>query len=250
MRSERLDGIADALLVGERPIARRLDDSVVRVGALGADDPAPRRAASRRVPWPHSPRAGRSSRSAPISRTPSRSSSTGRPSSASTSAIWTDHGARQAFEETIRDLASMYDVALGGSDRRARSRIRSTRRRRTPPRSARGRRSPCSIIARTSRACWPSAARSIAACSASRSTAPATATTARSGAASCSSAASRDGFERVAHLRQAPLPGGDAAARHPVQAAAGFLADIDVAVDLTQPPFGFPRRYRRRARRR
>ena len=54
----------------------------------------------------------------------------------------------------------------------------------------------------------------------------------------------RDGFERVAHLRPAVLAGGDAAARYPVQAAAGFLAEIDSAVDFLAPPFCFPERYR------
>src|SRR6202030_3059243 len=37
----------------------------------------------------------------------------------------------------------------------------------------------------------------------------------------------RTGFERVAHLRSALLPGGDAAAAHPAQAAAGFLVQVD-----------------------
>ncbi len=48
------------------------------------------------------------------------------------------------------------------------------------------------------------------------------------------------GFERVAHLRSASLPGGDAAAQFPVQAAAGFLAQLDGLPDLTCMPFGFP----------
>ena len=54
----------------------------------------------------------------------------------------------------------------------------------------------------------------------------------------------REGFERVAHLRPATLPGGDAAAKYPVQAAAGFLAQLDELPDLTAPPFSFPSRYR------
>lgn len=53
----------------------------------------------------------------------------------------------------------------------------------------------------------------------------------------------RDGLERVAHLRTAVLPGGDAAARFPVQAAAGFLHSLDISVRLDREPFNFPRRY-------
>ncbi len=44
-------------------------------------------------------------------------------------------------------------------------------------------------------------------------------------------------------LREAKLPGGDAAARHPVQAAAGFLSELDDLPDLTAAPFDFPERY-------
>jgi len=51
------------------------------------------------------------------------------------------------------------------------------------------------------------------------------------------------GFERTAHLRRAQLPGGDAAARFPVAAAAGYLAELDGLPDLTQAPFFFGPRY-------
>jgi hydrogenase maturation protein HypF len=51
------------------------------------------------------------------------------------------------------------------------------------------------------------------------------------------------GFERCASLRPFDLPGGDAAARFPVQAAAGFLARMDGLPDMLGPPFGFPRRF-------
>ncbi|HZC43939.1 MAG TPA: carbamoyltransferase HypF, partial [Acidobacteriaceae bacterium] len=51
------------------------------------------------------------------------------------------------------------------------------------------------------------------------------------------------GFERVAHLRPAALPGGDAAAQYPVQAASGFLAQLSHLPELSQPPFNFGSRY-------
>lgn len=51
------------------------------------------------------------------------------------------------------------------------------------------------------------------------------------------------GLNRVAHLRRAVLPGGDAAAQHPVQAAAGFLSQVERLPDLSSAPFSFPDRY-------
>lgn len=50
-----------------------------------------------------------------------------------------------------------------------------------------------------------------------------------------------DGFERAAHLKYAALVGGDAAASYPVQAAVGFLQGFDI--DFCAPPFTFPERY-------
>jgi hydrogenase maturation protein HypF len=55
----------------------------------------------------------------------------------------------------------------------------------------------------------------------------------------------KGGFERVAHLRTASLPGGDAAAQYPVQAAAGFLTQLNELPDITAAPFGFSDRYRK-----
>jgi hydrogenase maturation protein HypF len=51
------------------------------------------------------------------------------------------------------------------------------------------------------------------------------------------------GLERAVHLRRAYLPGGDAAARFPVQAAAGFLYGLDACTLVEGAPFFFPQRY-------
>jgi hydrogenase maturation protein HypF len=53
----------------------------------------------------------------------------------------------------------------------------------------------------------------------------------------------RTGFDRIAHLRETGLAGGDAAARFPVQSATGFLEGLDDATDFMAPPFCFPPRY-------
>ena len=53
----------------------------------------------------------------------------------------------------------------------------------------------------------------------------------------------RQGFARCGSLRPVPMPGGDAAARFPVQAAAGFLSLLDRLPDVHQPPLELPRRF-------
>src|SRR5581483_2867973 len=53
----------------------------------------------------------------------------------------------------------------------------------------------------------------------------------------------RGGFERVAWFRPVRMPGGDAAARFPAQAAAAYLAELDELPDLRREPFLFPARF-------
>ncbi|HVW38196.1 MAG TPA: carbamoyltransferase HypF [Pirellulales bacterium] len=53
----------------------------------------------------------------------------------------------------------------------------------------------------------------------------------------------KHGFKRVASVRPVLMPGGDAAARFPVQAAAAYLSELSDLPDMEQTPFCFPRRF-------
>jgi hydrogenase maturation protein HypF len=52
-----------------------------------------------------------------------------------------------------------------------------------------------------------------------------------------------EGFERVGGFAPVRLAGGDAAAKHPVQAAAGFLEHLNERDDMSAEPFCFPAVY-------
>jgi len=239
---ERLSGIADAFLIGQRPIARRVDDSITRAGAFG----------------PVVLRRSRGYAPGAIAAIPSE-----RPILAvgadlkNTITLVVDgqafvsqhigdlehYQSRHAFQETIQDLISMYEV-----------------------------RPEDLLVAHDSHPQYVSTAHALA-LGISRTVAVqhhrahlASVLAERGEWETRVAGVSFDGtgygddgniwggeifvgsvkagFERVAHLRSAPLPGGDAAAQYPVQAAAGFLDQLDDLPDLAAVPFSFPERYK------
>ncbi len=239
---ERLAGIADGFLVGERPIARRVEDSVARVGAHG----------------PVILRRSRGYAPAAVAALPSL-----RPilalgadlKSAITLVVdgqafvsqhigdLAHYEAFRAFEETVRDLLQMYDV---------RQRDLVVVRDRHPQYLSTNfaahldalslgvvqhhRAHIASVLAE--RGEWERKIVGVAL----DGTGFGDDGTIWGGELFVGSIAG--GFDRIAHLRYAPVVGGDAAALHPVQAAAGFLAELDAAPDVEAAPFHFPARYR------
>jgi hydrogenase maturation protein HypF len=238
---ERLAGIADAFLIGERPIARRVDDSIVRDGVFG----------------PLILRRARGYAPAAVTNIPS-----GRPILAvgadlkNTVTLCVDgqafvsqhigdlehYPAHTAFERTIRDLTAMYGVDVDGllvvhdchpgyassahAAGMAAAEIRAVQHHRAHV---------ASVLAE--REAWDRRAIGVS-CD---GTGYGDDGSIWGGEIFAGSIA--EGFTRVAHLRRAALAGGDAAARFPVQAAAGFLAQLDDVPDLAAPPFGFTARY-------
>jgi hydrogenase maturation protein HypF len=238
---ERLAGVADAFLVGERPIARRLEDSVARVGAFG---PVILRRSRGYAPGAVA--------SLPITRPVLAVGADLKNSvalvvdgQAFVSQFIGDldhYQAFQAFQETIRDLMAMYkvrweDVLLVHD---AHPQYFSTTYALGLPAGEKfavqhHRAHVASVLAEQCE--WEKRVLGVS----FDGTGYGDDGSIWGGEFFAGSV--REGFERVAHLRRASLPGGDAAAQNPVQAAAGFLAQIDEMPDVMQAPFNFSSRY-------
>jgi hydrogenase maturation protein HypF len=239
---DQLAGVADAYLIGERPIARRVDDSVVRVGAFGpvilrhSRGYAPGVAANLPVRRPML------AVGADLKNTITLVVD-GQAFVSQHIGDLDHYHSFQAFEETIRDMVSMYDVSwddlLVVHD--AHPQYRSTT-------YVSGLKVAQTITVQHHRAhvasvlaehgAWEQRVLGIS----FDGTGYGDDGSIWGGEFFAGSMS--EGFERVAHLRRASLPGGDAAAQHPVQAAAGFLEQIEGLPDVTAAPFDFPARYR------
>lgn len=237
---QSLAGIADAFLIGERPIARRIDDSIARAG-------------------PHGPTILRRARGlAPqvVAALP-----IGRPVLAvgadlknavtlvvDGQAFAGQHvgdlhhfAARQAFAATVHDLCAMYEIDAGAlvvahdlhPQYHSTEFAASLGHRHVAVQHHRAH--IASVLAE--RGAWDTPVVGFAFDGTGYGD---------DGAIWGSEAFSgtlAGGLERVGHLRTVPLPGGDAAARFPVQAAAGFLHGIEDGVAFADPPFSFGSRY-------
>ena len=239
---ERLAGVADAFLVGERPIARRVDDSVVRVGAFGpvilrrTRGYAPGAVANLPIERPLL------ALGADLKNTVTLVVD-GQAFVSQHIGDLDHYPAFQAFQETIRDLLSMYDVKqedlllVHDAHPQYLSTTYSASSSAAQTVAVQHHRAHvASVLAESGE--WDKRVLGVS----FDGTGYGDDGSIWGGEFFVGSV--REGLERVAHLRRASLPGGDAAAQHPVQAAAGFLAQIDGLPDVTAAPFNFPTRYR------
>jgi len=238
---ERLGGIADAMLVGERPIARRVDDSVVRVGITG---PIVLRRSRGYAPGV----VARIVAAHPILAIGADLKNTvtlvidGQACMSQHIGDLEHYDAFTAFRETVDDLLAIYDVdwsdvvvAYDLHPEYVSSRFARTLAARRIIAVQHHRAHIASVLAE--RGELDTRVVGVA----FDGTGYGDDGTIWGGEFFVGSV--REGFTRVAHLRPATLPGGDAAARFPVQAAAGFVSAIEDLPDLTSPPFCFPARY-------
>ncbi|MGH9406955.1 MAG: carbamoyltransferase HypF [Terriglobia bacterium] len=242
---ERLAGIADGFLVGERPIARRVDDSVVRAGVCG---PAILRRSRGYAPGA----AATLPAERPLLAVGADLKNTitlvvdGQAFVSQHIGDLDQYECLRAFQETVEDLISMYEVrwddVLVAHD--LHPQYISTARALELPASGtcavqHHRAHLASVLAE--RGEWEKHVLGIS----FDGTGYGDDGTIWGGEIFAGSVST--GFERLAHLRTADLAGGDAAAKHPVQAAAGFLGQVDEEYgmpDLAAAPFAFPPLYR------
>ena len=238
---QRLSGIADAFLIGQRPIARRVDDSVVRDGAFG---PVILRRARGYAPGA----VAKLPCEKPILALGADLKNTvtlvvdGQAFVSQHIGDLEHYEAFRAFQETISDLVAMYEVdwdellvahdchpqyasALHASELKA-ARTVAVQHHRAHV---------ASVLAE--RGEWEKRVLGVS----FDGTGYGDDGSIWGGEIFVGSV--KEGFERVAHLRNAALPGGDAAAQYPVQAAAGFLAQLEALPDMTAAPFNFPQRF-------
>ena len=239
---DRLSGIADGFLVGERPIARRVDDSIARAGIFG---PAILRRARGYAP-------------SAVSVLPTKRPILALGADLKNSITLVVNGqafvsqhigdldhfqSLQSFQQTIEDLVSMYEVRwdelLVVHD--AHPQYASTQH--------------AASVSSAGKLCVQHHRAHIASVLAEHGEWSKNVVGVSFDGTGYGDDGSiwggeffvgslREGFDRVAHLRRAVLAGGDAAAQHPVQAAVGFLAQLHNLPDVTSSPFNFPERYR------
>jgi hydrogenase maturation protein HypF len=238
---DRLKGIADAFLIGERPIARRVDDSIARAGVFGP--------VILRRSRGYAPSAVASIPSArPILAVGAdlKNSITlvvnGQAFVSQHIGDLTQYQSFQSFQQTIQDLTAMYEVdwqqVLIAHD--AHPQYLSTVHAQDLPGSEKlaiqhHRAHIASVLAE--RGAWDKRVLGVS----FDGTGYGDDGGIWGGELFVGSVV--EGFTRAAHLREAALPGGDAAARYPVQASAGFLAQVENLPDLNAEPFLFPPRF-------
>ncbi len=237
----RLSGLADALLIGERPIARRVDDSVARAGAFGpvilrhSRGYAPGAVATLPVTRPILA-VGADLKNAITLVVDGQAF-------VSQHIGDLDHfEALEAFQQTIRDLVSMYEVNWDDlqivhdlhpqyASAIHAAQLPGARKLAVQHHHAH----VASVLAEHEE--WDRRVIGVS----FDGTGFGDDGTIWGGEFFCGSL--REGFRRVMHLRTAALPGGDAAARYPVQCAAGFLSQLHGLPPFKDAPFEFSPRY-------
>ena len=238
---EQLSGIADAFLIGERPIVRRVDDSVARVGAFG---PVILRRSRGYAPGAAATLPTRR----PILAVGADLKNTitlvvgGQAFVSQHIGDLEHYPAFRAFEQTIEDLVSMYEVRreelLVVHDSHPQYSSTAHVLSLSAPETCavqHHRAHVASVLAEYE--AWDKRVIGVSFDGTGYGD---------DGAiwgGEIFSGSVRNGFTRIAHLRSSLLVGGDAAARYPVQAAAGFLMQLENLPDLALPPFGFSGRY-------